>query len=143
MINQSSLNLNGGKKAMAHTITFKYTAVVAPVVNPVAPICPVMMPTNAAADMKAFEGTYYDTNVAGWGEGTALEAFMAQVDAHPGLVAAVKQAIKKGECTFTEATDKDVLYLNEVAGSLADQGIEIIIDATDEDAAAAVDSKTE
>ena len=120
---------------MAHKITIKYTSVVAPVVNTAAPICPVMMPTNAAADMKAFDGTYYDTNVAGWGEGTALEAFMAQADAHPGLVAAVKQAIKNGEYTIDDATSKDVLYANEVAGSLKDQGIEFIIDAAGEGAA--------
>ena len=117
---------------MAHVITIKYTGVVAPAVNPVAPICPVMMPTNAACDNAVFDDTYYDTNVAGWGEGTALEAFMAQADAHPGLVAAVKQAIKNGKCTIDDATSKDVLYMNEVAGSLKDQGIEIIIDATDE-----------
>ena len=120
---------------MAHVITIKYTSVVAPAVNPVAPICPVMMPTNAACDNAVFADTYYDTNVAGWGEGTALDAFMAQADAHPGLVAAVKQAIKNGECTIDDATSKDVLYMNEFAGSLADQGIEIIIDATDEGAA--------
>lgn len=122
---------------MAHTITFKYTSVVAPAAQAVAPICPVMMPTAAAADMSAFEGTYYDTNVAGWGEGTALEAFMQQADAHPGLVAAVKQAIKNGECTIDDATSKDVLFMNEVAGSLASQGIEIIIDpeaASEDDA---------
>ena len=113
-----------------HTITFKYTKVVAPVVNTAANICSVMLPTNAACDNAKFDGTYYDTNVAGWGEGTALEAFMAQADAHPGLVAAVKQAIQTGkDVVIDDATSKDVLYMNEVAGSLKDQGIEIIIDA--------------
>lgn len=114
---------------MAHTITFKYTKVVAPEVNPVAPICPIMLPENAACDNAKFEGTYYDTNVAGWGEGTALEAFMAQADAHPGIVAAVKQAILTGEdVVIDDATSKDVLFMNEIKGSLADQGIEIKID---------------
>ena len=121
-----------------HVITIKYTGVAAPAVNTVAPICPVMMPTNAACDNAVFDDTYYDTNVAGWGEGTALEAFMAQADAHPGIVAAVKQAIQTGkDVVIDDATSKDVLYMNEVAGSLKDQGIEIIIDATDEAGAGA------
>ena len=115
---------------MAHTITIKYTRVVAPAVNPVAPICPVMMPTNAAADMKAFEGTYYDTNVAGWGEGTALEAFMSNVVAHPGLVAAVRKAIADGTYTITDATEADALYAGEWAKALADQGITVVVDPT-------------
>ena len=113
-----------------HTITFKYTKVVAPVVNTAANICSVMLPTNAACDNAKFDETYYDTNVAGWGEGTALEAFMAQADAHPGIVAAVKQAIQTGkDVVIDDATSMDVLFANEIAGSLKDQGIEIVIDA--------------
>lgn len=113
-----------------HTITFKYTKVVAPTVSNAANICSVMLPTNAACDNAKFDGTYYDTNVAGWGEGTALEAFMAQADAHPGIVAAVKQAIQTGkDVVIDDATSQDVLFMNEIAGSLKDQGIEIVIDA--------------
>ena len=115
---------------MAHKIKFTYTKPVAPAVNTATPICSVMMPMNAACDNAKFDGTYYDTNVAGWGEGTALETFMLQADAHPGLVAAVKQAIKNGTCTIDDATGDDVLYMNEISGSLADQGIKIEIDPT-------------
>lgn len=110
---------------MAHTITIKYTSAVAPVVNPVAPICPVMMPTNAAADMKAFEGTYYDTNVEGWGKGTPLGAFMNQMVAYPGLVAALRKAVRDGEYVMEDADEKTMLYLEEVAPALADNGFEI------------------
>ena len=112
---------------MAHTITITYTRPVAPAINPVAPICRVMMPNNCAADMPAFDGTYYDTNVEGWGEGTALESFMNSVVAHPGLVAAVRKAIADGTYTIADATSEDALYAGEVAKALKDQGITIAI----------------
>lgn len=110
---------------MAHTITIKYTSVAGPVVNPVAPICPVMQSTNAACDMSAFEGTYYDTNVADWGEGTTLGAFMNQMVAHPGLVAALRKAVRDGEYTIEDADEKTMLYLEEVAPALAENGFSI------------------
>lgn len=120
-----------------HTITIKYTRVAAPVVNPVAPICPVMQPTNAAADMPAFEGTYYDTNVEGWGEGTTLGAFMNQMVAHPGLVAALRKAVRDGEYTIEDADEKTMLYLEEVKSAVAENGFII------EEATKTEDSKTE
>lgn len=112
---------------MAHTITIKYTGVVAPVATPAAPICPVMQPTNCAADMPAFDGTYYDTNVEGWGAGTSLEQFIAQQVAHPGLVAALKKAVRDGEYTIEDADEKTMLYLDEVAEAIADQGFVVDI----------------
>lgn len=112
---------------MAKTITIKYTAVTAPVANPVAEIPAVFYPNNAAADLAVFEGTYYDTNVAGIGEGLSLEAFMAKQVAFPGLVAALRKAVKDGEYTFTTEDEKLVLYLGEVAPAIADQGFEITL----------------
>lgn len=115
---------------MAHVITIKYEAPAAISTQAADPICRVFNPTNCAADNSAFVGSYYDTNVDGWGEGTSIASFIAQADAHPGIVAAIKQAMKNGECTIDDATSKDVLYMNEIADSLADQGITITIDET-------------
>lgn len=110
---------------MAKQITITYTAVTAPVENSTN-ICAIFVPTNAAADAAAFAGTYYDTNVYGYGEATTLEAFMSQMVAHPGLIAAFRKAINDGTYTF-QAEDKEALYLGEVAPAVADQGIKIVI----------------
>lgn len=113
---------------MAHIIKIKYTAVSAPVAQAVAPICRCFAPQACAADHASMAGTYYDTNVAGWGEGTALEQFMAQMVAFPGLNAAIRKAITDGEYTMNDADEKTMLYMNEVKSALAEQGIEITIE---------------
>ena len=107
---------------MANTIRIKYTAPVAPNVAAVTPICRYFFPAGCAADHPSMEGTYYDTNVQGWGEATALDQFMSQMVAHPGLVAAVKQAVANGEYTMEEVNEAVKLYICEVAPALADQG---------------------
>lgn len=122
---------------MAHTITIKYTALVAPNVAAVNPICRCFFPSNCAADNAAVAGTYYDTNVEGWGEGTKLDKFMQQVVAHPGLVAAIRKAVRDGEYTITDADEKTALYMEEVAPSLADQGFTITVDGGAQSEAAA------
>lgn len=81
-------------------ITFDAAQVKAPD-HPVAPISPIYVPTNAAADMEAFDGTYYDTNVYGLDFGTAFEDFLAAQVSHPGLIAAMKKARKDGSYTMT------------------------------------------
>lgn len=124
---------------MAHTITIKYTAPVAPNAQAVSPICRVFAPQACAADHPKMEGTYYDTNVEGWGEGTTLEQFMAQQVSHPGLNAAVRKAVRDGEYTMTDADEKTMLYMEEVAPALKSQGFEIIIDGTED----AVDTETD
>ena len=91
----------------------------------------VWSPANTASDNPVFDGTYYQTNV--WDNGefpyeTSLEAFMAQQVAHPGLIAALRAAVRAyDENTGTgvyewAATDDDALYVEELAGALADQG---------------------
>lgn len=109
------------------TITIKYTAPIAPTTEGGAQICRLFYPENAAADMSAFEGTYYDTNVQGWGEATSLDQFMKDAVAHPGLVAAIRAAIRDGEYAFETEDEKLILYMGEVAPALVDQGIEISV----------------
>lgn len=112
---------------MAKSITIKYTAVTAPVAQPVAEIPAVYYPNNAACDLPVFEGTYYDTNVEDKGIGMSIEAFIAAQVAHPGLIAALRKAVKDGEYTFTTEDEDLILYLGEVAPAVKDQGFEITL----------------
>ena len=111
------------------TIKIEYSAISAPVANAVAQICVTFLPTNAAADLPPFDGTYYDTNVQGWGEGTALETFFAQSVAHPGLFAAIKLAMEAEDGTyeFETSDDKTIIYADELAKVLKDEGFTITV----------------
>ena len=109
-------------------ITITYTAVAGPEIRtPLAEICAVFVPTNAAADLPAFEGTYYDTNVKGWGEGESVEDFIKSAVAHPGLILALKLAMENGEYAYDTEDAKEIMYAEEVADALADQGFEIVV----------------
>lgn len=111
---------------MAKNITITYVAPVAPVEGSAAQICRTFEPNNAAADYPAVAGTYYDTNVPGFGIAEPLESFMAKMVAHPGLVAALRKAIADGTYAF-EADEKEALYFGELKPALADQGFTIEI----------------
>jgi hypothetical protein len=93
----------------------------------------VWNPATTASDNPVFDGTYYDTNVWDKGEfayATSLETFLAQQVAHPGLIAALRAAVRpfdaeEGKGVYAwDATDADVLYVEELAPALADQGFE-------------------
>lgn len=108
---------------MAHSIVIKYEPVV-PVDRDkmCAQICALFYPNNAAADLKVFEGTYYDTNVSGWGEATSLQSFMSQMVAYPQLNVYLRKAIRDGEYQFETNDEKLYLFLEECAPALSDQG---------------------
>lgn len=109
------------------TINITYTAISAPVAEPVAQICATYVPRNAAADLPAFDGTYYDTNVWGDGGNEEMVKFITSSVAHPGLVLALKMAFETGEYEF-ETTDADLIaYLTEVTDAVADQGFVITV----------------
>lgn len=107
------------------TIKITYTAISAPADQLINQICAIFVPTNAAADNAAFAGTYYDTNVYGMGEGMSAEKFFNDSVAHPGLIAALKLAVKNGEYEFDTEDEKTIMYLEEVKDAVADQGFEI------------------
>ena len=109
------------------TVKITYTAVSAPTADAVAQICATFVPTNAAADLAPFDGTYYDTNVEGFGEGMTIEKFFQASVAHPGLIAALKLAVANGEYEFDTEDEKTIMYLEEIVstGAVADQGFEI------------------
>lgn len=107
------------------TVKITYTAISAPAADAVNQICAIFVPQNAAADNPAFAGTYYDTNVYGMGEGMSAEAFFKASVAHPGLVAALKAAVENGEYEFETENTEMIMYLEEVADAVADQGFVI------------------
>ena len=87
----------------------------------------VWNPASTASDNAAFEGTYYDTNVWDNGEfpyATTLQQFLAAQVAHPGLVAALRQAMKAGSYEWV-TTDEEALYAEELNPALASQGFEL------------------
>jgi hypothetical protein len=110
------------------TITIAYTAPVAPQNGRVAEIFSSFMPTNAAADLPAFEGTYYDTNVKGWVPAQSLEEYMEGQIAHPGVVAALRAAIANGTYTIENPTANEVLYWGELKPALVTEGFTVTID---------------
>ena len=107
------------------TVKITYTAISAPAADAINQICATFVPSNAAADNAVFEGTYYDTNVAGIGEGMSAEKFFNASVAHPGLIAALKAAVKNGEYEFDTEDEKTIMYLEEVTDAVADQGFVI------------------
>lgn len=109
------------------TIKIVYSAITAPNADLVNQICATFVPTNAAADNAVFEGTYYDTNVYGMGEGMSAEKFFRDSVAHPGLILALKRAVEDGEYEFDTEDEKTIMYLEEVADAVADQGFEITV----------------
>lgn len=75
-----------------------------------APICALFMPTNAAADMDVFDGTYYDTNVPHCADfGDELEQFLAMQVSHPGLIAAMRKAAADESHTYTMTTEDPMM----------------------------------
>jgi hypothetical protein len=133
--------LLGGTKVMA-TITITYTPVAAVVDNAATQqIFGVWNPATTASDNAVFADSYYQTNKWDNGEfayATSLEAFLAAQVAHPGLVAALRTAVRAYEAAVKAdptaksgtydwiATDADVLYIEELAPALADQGFEFV-----------------
>ena len=94
-------------------------------------ICSTWSPANTASDNAVFAGTYYQTNK--WDNGTfeyftSLEKFLASQVAHPGLVAALRAAIRNFDSDSGvgvyewEAPDGEALYVEELAPALKDQG---------------------
>lgn len=123
------------------TITITYTPAVK-FVNDIdtQQIFSVWNPAATASDNAQFEGTYYNTNV--WDDGefkpaTTLEEFLASQVAHPGLVAALRAAVRAYEAavkanpeatsgTYTWVTTDDMaLYAGELEDALAAEGFEL------------------
>lgn len=110
-----------------HTVVISFNAKKRTVAEPIAQICSTFTPNNAAADLEVFEGTYYDTNVEGWGKGTSLGEFMAAQVAYPKLNAYLRKAIRDSRYEFSTDDEAFRLYLEECAPVLAREGFKIEI----------------
>lgn len=109
------------------TITITYTAPTKFATDPATQqIFGVWNPATTASDNEVFAGTYYQTNKWDNGEfpyATTLQAFLDSQVAHPGLIAALRAAVRSESGTYEwAATDADVLYVEELEGALKDQG---------------------
>lgn len=91
----------------------------------------VWNPAATASDNSEFANTYYQTNKWDNGEfpyATTLQEFLDSQVAHPGLIAALRTAVRAydedaGEGVYAwEATDADLLYIEELEPALKDQG---------------------
>lgn len=115
------------------TITITYTPAVKFPKGATQQIFAEFKPAATASDNAVFDGTYYDTNK--WDNGnfpyaTTLEEFLNSQIAHPGLIAALRAAVRAydedaGKGTYNwEATDADVLYIEELGPALKGEGFE-------------------
>ena len=94
---------------------------------PTQQICATFQPTNAACDNTVFDGSYYDTNVAGFGDAMSTEAFWNAQVAHPGLIAALRAAMRAGSYNWNDAPADEVLYIEEINPALAAQGFTLTV----------------
>lgn len=120
------------------TITITYTPVATFVDDPATQqIFGVWNPATTASDNPVFASyaapdNYYATNKWDNGEfpyATSLEKFLADQVAHPGLIAALRAAMRAEDNSYDwDATADDVLYVKEISGALADQGFTFTVD---------------
>lgn len=122
-----------------YKINIKYVAPAVEVVEGGVGICRMFEPAASYVDSPAYAGSVYDTNVEGRGIATTHEEFMGMMNAHPGIIAALRQAKANGEITIETADWKDYVFAQEIAASLAEEGFTITATA-DEAAAAAPDA---
>lgn len=110
------------------TITITYTAPVQLKKGATQQIFAEFKPAATASDNPVFEGSYYDTNVWDNGEfqlADTLQAFLDAQVAHPGLVAALRAAMRSKTGVYEwVATDADVLYIEELSSALKAEGFE-------------------
>lgn len=94
----------------------------------VAPIAAIFEPNNSYADMEAFKGTTYancDADDRDFME--SMEAYLAKINAHGGIVAYCREAVRsatedtdgtlKGEFKFVCNDAKDLSYFSELAAT--------------------------
>lgn len=118
-------------------ITITYTPTVPVKANATEQIFAVWNPALTASDNEVFKDTYYQTNKWDKGEfalAQSLEAFLASLVAHPGLIAALRAAVRAYDAAVEkdptaksgsyewEAPEGYTLYMEELEPALADQG---------------------
>lgn len=108
------------------TVIITHTPVT-PLFDGVRPVCPALGLPNAAADNVVFEGSYYDTNATQ--ASVSIEDFFVDSVAHPVLIKALKQAYIDGVYEFETDDDALIMFLEQVAPEVVDQGYQFEITA--------------
>ena len=125
---------------MTYTITIEYRGKETDVERIACPICRIFTPSASYVDTPAYEGTTWDTNVAGWGSTPSVEPYASTSIPFPVPLAQFKLAvvgkpIKDGEekevightVTFTTEDYKEAFYYKQVGAALADQGFTVTV----------------
>lgn len=119
---------------MAYTIKIVYSGVPAPTNIPfVSPIAPLYVPTNSYIDTPAYEGTVYDTNVAGFGQLNIMEPYASTSFPYPVPLAQFKLAVvgtdgdNGKEVEFTVDTYEEAFWYMTAGEQLKDQGFTVTV----------------
>lgn len=118
-----------------YTVTIKYTA---PSEEAAAQLKSTIAPQFVLGQSYVDESTFrkgipdsaYPANMFERGHfvmAESLDGYFSQMVAHPGLVAALKKAMRDGTYKMTEVDEKTSLYMDEVKVALATQGFEITV----------------
>ena len=130
---------------MRYNITIEYRGKETNVERIACPICRIFTPSASYVDTPAYEGTTWDTNVAGWGSTPAVEPYASTSIPFPVPLAQFKLAVvgkpitgKGGKevightVTFTTDDYKEAFYYKQVGAALADQGFTVKVDEATE-----------
>ena len=114
---------------MAYTVTIKYTGVSGEVAIGAAPIARLWNPDGSYIDSVAYEGTVYDTNVAGFGEVPAVAPYDSTSIPYPVALAQFKLATvgNDNEVTFDVEDYKEAFFYKTLGEQMADQGFEVTV----------------
>ena len=122
---------------MAYTVKILYKGPEAPTNIPfVSPICPLYIPTNSYIDTPAYEGTAYDTNVAGFGTINIMEPYATTSFPFPVPLAQFKLAVVgkdsetvegAKEVEFTVDTYEEAFWFMTAGNQLANQGFTVTV----------------
>lgn len=119
---------------MAYTIKIVYSGVPVPESIPfVSPIAPLYVPTNSYIDTPAYEGTVYDTNVAGFGQLNIMEPYASTSFPYPVPLAQFKLAVvgtdgdNGKEVEFTVDTYEEAFWYMTAGEQLKDQGFTVTV----------------
>lgn len=96
----------------------------------VAPICRIYEPDNAYIDMKAYDGTVYDTNVDGFGNVSVPEPYASTSIPFPVPLAQFKlAAVGDGNTVEFKVNDyAEAFYYKQVGLAMASQGFTVAVE---------------
>lgn len=112
---------------MTYKVIITYTGVEKNVDKLVAPICRMFGPSASYTDFPAYDGTTYDTNVAGFGNVDMPEPYASTSIPFPVPLAQFKLAVvgKNNKVEFEVDDYKEAFYYMGVGAAIAEQGFKV------------------